>query len=217
MSVMQREFDFLESLGDERLLLGKCWGGFRYVDNLATISSCQLPSALYDQYFYEEPVVLEDEPDLSFLGLQIHTCRLGVEAGLIVPGFDKLSACLLGGTGTGDLVQPLQNDMWRYRSPASAGSIGVLVSGFSARLHLAARLSFPVRRAQASVIMLFVICVVLRIPVKALMDLLKVHSMRYPSVYSPVVGRALAATFLSNSYYNLRSLVRLVEALQDES
>ena len=157
--------------------------------------------------------MLEDEPDLTFLGMDVVLTGCGLETELVVPGFDHICANVSHHGWINNVAALIQADRWRFRSPASAGSSNVLASGFTARLHSAAQLSFPLRRAQASVLKVFAICIVLKLPIIVLMGLLKVHSTKYPIRYTQVVGRTLVASFAMNSEQGVRSIIRLLRML----
>ena len=62
------------------------------------------------------------------------------------------------------------------------------MSGMSSRLHNAARLAFPLYRAQVAVLKLFSICIALDFPQKVLIELLLKHSRCYRAVYLSLVG-----------------------------
>ena len=120
----------------------------RYVDNrLVLIDQSQQHHAIIQPFlqdtFYQEPVILEDEPDNSFLGctidLQKHTLSY---------------------------IQP--NNAWQFQSFGSAASTQHKLSAAYSRICLAARHSHPYKQAQHDVEFLIQSYVSLGYPYKPL-------------------------------------------------
>jgi hypothetical protein len=183
------------------------WLALRYVDNLLAVFVTRgpkvgMPLELLDKHFYGKPIVLGDEPDLTYVGLQIHRIGCNVEASWNVQGFDKLAAsyyhCYDDGPGddnNNSVTDLFIAERWRYRSYRSGGSSTSLLSGMSSRLHSAARMSFPLRRAQISVLKLWAVSLHLGHPRSELRRLMMRHARKYPSVYSNLVTAPLLQAF----------------------
>ena len=72
--VMRVGYEFLQTLNFRPLL----WKVLRYVDNRLALfvkvgAQSSLPPSVGSAGFYGEPVVLEPEPDLSYVGCVVHT------------------------------------------------------------------------------------------------------------------------------------------------
>eukprot|EP00438_Fugacium_kawagutii_P026451 Skav202762 [mRNA] locus=scaffold326:142749:169873:+ [translate_table: standard] len=103
----------------------------RYVDNRLTLihdtDTCNhLVREFLEPTFYQEPVLLEDEPDNSFLGCVINP-------------------------NTRTLTYTHPTDRWQFHSWASATAPQHKLSAAFARIHLAAHHTFPPSQAQADV------------------------------------------------------------------
>ena len=214
-SVMETEMSFLETLSTKTI---QDWAGFRYVDNLLTAhvdthGVASLPPKLLSEAFYGDPVMLEDEPDLRFLGLLLLSTAKGIEADYIVHGYESIELGIAADLGSQELNRLMLEDRWRYRTPRSAGSFNLLQSGMSSRLHNAARLSFPCTRAQKAVLKLFSVCLVLGFPKKLLSQLLSKHARKYSRVYPKSVVYLLAEAFKVDVPQGLRNIVQDVKLL----
>ena len=69
----------------------------RYVDNRLSLSLdrggvLDIPDHFLRSDFYGNPVLLEPEPDLCFLGAEIHIVGCTVQLSYKVQGFDELAA-----------------------------------------------------------------------------------------------------------------------------
>ena len=77
---------------------------YLYVDNRLAVwtqrgADATIPSILRTLDFYGHPVLLEAEPDLSYVGCMLHVCNRSIELSLKLPGFQELATDL----GQGDL------------------------------------------------------------------------------------------------------------------
>ena len=102
----------------------------RYVDNRLmfipnTLQEHRGILELCDLDFYREPITLETVHDFHFLGFNLDTQQKS-------------------------LKYIMQDETWRYRSAASAGSQTLAVSGYTARLHIIYRDSRPRSAARSS-------------------------------------------------------------------
>lgn len=176
----------------------------RYVDNRLTLSiGDSVPSGLLRPDFYEAPVVLEDEPDLAHLGTMVYTDNGDVQVEYTVVGFD----CL-----TQDLFD---DERWRYRSILSGGSVTAQMAGMQARLHQAARFSFPVERATRAVNRLWAIGVHMQYNKQALISTLTKHAAKYPVVYKQIADQIRVAV-TAGGHRGVSHLVGLDAILSDK-
>ena len=213
LSVMETERAFLSSLGVT--IQTARWEAMTYVDNLLTLyrkvnDDLDVPVELMQADFYGAPVILEDEPDLRYVGLEVDVTGPYVEAQLHVAGYAGIVEDLFK-RGS---CENFKNEMWRHRSIKSAGSDVMLASAMSGRLHQAARMSFPQIRAQAAVIELFVVALRLNYPRNLLSRLLTGQSRRYPNTYTPSVTNVLRFAISSRMNAGILTLVRFLHAVQ---
>ncbi|CAK0832692.1 unnamed protein product [Prorocentrum cordatum] len=192
VSVMMRERSWMDSAAASIALAAWTWTGARYVDNRVVLGlqrkiggATLVPSSLLDPGFYVDPVVLEPEPDNSFVGVKVLTDGLRVEAQYAVYGFPDIVV------EAGSLRFPMHHK-WRYRSGASGGSAAVKVAGLLGRMHQAIRLSYPIRRARRAVVQLAVVYLALGHDHKDLVGAMQTVGKRYPHVVG-TLARELAA------------------------
>ena len=93
-------------------------------------------------------MILEEEPDLSYIGCELKVGVSSVELLFKVPGYNELAT--EPGLGDSNLRGHFCDQLWRYR--VGTADMRALRSGLESRLYGAARLSFPTHRAQAAVI-----------------------------------------------------------------
>ena len=105
-----------------------------------------------------------------------------MELSFKVPGFPEL-ACDLG-LGDPTSHEHLVDQMWRYRR--SHGDLRALKSGLESRLYGAARLSFPLHRAQAAVMKVLAISIYSAYSSQMLMALLTKHARKFPIVHNHI-------------------------------
>ena len=129
----------------------RSWVCLRYVGNqliLACNSSSwksDLPSELRSHEFYGPPVLLEDEPDMEYLGMRLHIRGKEIEIECEVHGFDCLASA------DERRLNEFEHEKWRCRTMRSAGTDWAVLSGMAARAHIAVRMTHPKWRAQVAV------------------------------------------------------------------
>ena len=183
MSVMESEMKLLSAslVGPAMPTVVRSWRTLRYVDNLLVVflkgaSVTPPPLDLLSPDLYGAPVTLETEPDLSYVGLDLAVRDRQLAADYKVPRFEFIA------NGQGE---PFLNERWRYRTSRSGGSIASLLCGMSRRLHCAARVCFPSRRACISVLKSWAVTLHLGYPVQQWRRLLGSHSRKYRVLYEP--------------------------------
>ena len=143
-----------------------------------------MPKALRSACFYGETVVLEFEPDFSYLGLRILPTGHSFHLEVIVPGYAEIE-------NSYPFQPKIVSERWRYRTAMSSGSARGLLSGFESRLHTAARFGRPASRAREAVAKLVTIAVVTGQDTRLLRRVLKKHGMKHPHAYSAQFRKAL--------------------------
>ena len=189
------------------------WIGSRYVDNLLTVhirrgSQDGLPPVLYDLQMYGSTVILEFEPDLSYLGLELVIRHGSIKLALKVPGY-----CEILEHGPCKEPTDLIREKWRYRSPTAGCSPRNLLAGFASRPHMAARYAFPKRRSQAGVVQLFCVALVVGHTRVELRKLMNKHAKAYPMLYEPWLLRELRQAMITEHEDAVHLLRRCVANL----
>lgn len=129
----------------------KMWAACRYVDNrlLAYFKQNELVHpvvpALKSLEFYRDPILLEPEPDLVFLGAQLKLSGMLLSSEAVVPGWKD--------DGSVSIVEVL----WRYRGCHGAESMMCRFGSVFGRCALASQLSSSPVQAQRAVTRLFVV------------------------------------------------------------
>ena len=98
----------------------------------------------------------------------------GIEAEYIIPGYEHI--------GHPSTRHRLNEEVWRYRSPLSAGTSKALACGIISRLHNAARLSHPKRPAKRAVLKLMAVCLYLKYPMEMIKSMIAVTRRKYPHI-----------------------------------
>ena len=99
------------------------------------------------------------------------------EIGLIVPGYQEVEAY-------GDNLPELVQFQWRYRTANASGSRQALMSGFASRLHNAATLCYPAKRAREAILQLVIISLLTVNDVPRIRKLLKKQAARFSTIYA---------------------------------
>lgn len=133
-----------------------------------------------------------------------------IDCAYIVHGFEAITeAVRLWELGSRFWMEKFDDKCWRYRSPWSCGSNLLLASGMSARLHNAARRSYPLWRARVSVLKVFLR---LGYPATVLGRLSEAQARKYPCIYSKLVGLLLRA-FRARTPTNVSILLPVIRHL----
>ena len=145
-------------------------------------------------------MVLEREPGMDFLGLEVVVRPRAIVGDLLVHGYNELIES-----------DAIKQNRWRYRGPAAAGSLSRQFSGVKARLHIAARLPFPLPNAKKAVVKLLAMFVRLGFSKGELQRIVHSHSRKYPQVYCKVIraqiGGALGCPNQNETIMMLREAV----------
>ena len=152
---------------------------------------------------------LEPEPDLSYIGCELHVLGKSIELSYKVPGFYELS-CELG-FGDFDTRCRFIDQLWRYR--VSHDDRRALTSGLNSRLFGAARLSFPVSRCQPAVMKVFSVSLHLQHPSQMLLQLLSKHARKFPVTYNNIFAAVRESIVLGGPNGVMR-LISSVEQLE---
>ncbi len=211
LSVMRSEYVFMQSQKAPIL----SWTPCRYVDNRLTVwiksgQFSDLPEQMRHPDSYGSPVVLEPEPDLSYVGCIVHNMRTRLELEFKVPGFQELATTL--GMGDPDSAETFDNQRWRYRN--GCGDVRAVRSGTESRLCGAVRSSFPVVRAQAAVLKVFSIGVYLQHPSCELIRLLDKHARKFPIVDNGIFS-SLRRCIVRGGPLGAIDLVEMVLAIEE--
>jgi hypothetical protein len=208
LSVMRSEYELISSLSVRPLL----WKAVRYVDNRLAIwvqvgKVESLPQTVARPDFYGAPVLLEPEPDLSYVGCELHIMSRSMELSYKVPGFSELAREV--GLGDKSTYGSFSDHQWRYRVGCS--DLRAIRSGLEARVYGAARLSFPMHRARAALAKIYAMCIHLQYPSKLLYSLLSKHSRKFPDIYNHSFLNVLRTSVRLGG---ARGVIQLVEATE---
>jgi len=151
-----------------------------------------IPSCVLDSGFYSSPLVLEVEPDLSYVGSTVHLIDHSLQLAYKVPGFEQLASDL--GFSEFSASGSFIDESWRYR--CGFADLRSLRAGLESRLLSAVRQSFPVHRSQIAVLQVFAISVYLSLPSSLMMSLLSKHASKYPNIYNSLFALVRNSIFL---------------------
>ena len=160
------------------------WKGLRYVDNLLTIhirrrdGTITLPQTLHNERFYGGPMILESEPAMDFLGMEIIVRENAIMGELLVPGYREITQAVEEWRR-----RLLHECRWRYRGPHAAGTFTHTYTGVKSRLHIAARLPFPISNARRAIVQLLTVFTAMGFSQRELQRIIVSHHRQYPIVY----------------------------------
>ena len=216
------EIDFFNSLYLSRplcyglfsLLRGKTWQAIRYVDNRLGIhmvsksGQVHTPPGIRSLSFYQEPVILEDEPGLDFVGLRLEIVEGQIAATYIVPGFTELADVVTQGSNT-QLLNDFAfhfSEAWRWRD--KSGSVKAQLSALTCRIHSASLLSFPLRNARAAICQLLALARALGYDRQVLGKVIQTRSKKFKRVFAkPFYNKLVVALYAPHFQQSVKLLV----------
>jgi hypothetical protein len=178
--------------------------------NLKAGQVSSIPEHVLRDDFYGRHVVLEREPDLSYIASTLHIGSHHLELAFNVPGFSELATGL--GFGDTTLQTRFVDELWRYR--VCKLDVRAIRSGLESRLYGAVRLSFPKCRAQAAVLKVFAISLYIQYSSALLLSLLRKHARKFPFAYNHIFDLVKQSILIGGPLGTMR-LVKRVCALED--
>ena len=123
-------------------------------------------------------MILESEPGMDFLGIEIVVRERAVVGELLVPGYSEVARAVEEGRR-----RLLHENRWRYRGPRAAGSFTHQYTGVKSRLRIAARLPFPISNARRAIAQLLTVFTTLGFSQRELQRIVDSHCKKYRQVY----------------------------------